>query len=45
MKSGVDNIKLAETTTTEEEEEDPNSPREILKLVPEEFLINHLTER
>lgn len=44
MKSGVDNIKLAETTTTEEEE-DPNSPREILKLVPEEFLINHLTER
>lgn len=42
MKSFLDNIALGEATTVEE---DPNSPNEILKLVPEEFLQDHLTER
>lgn len=42
MKSFLDNMKLGETTTADE---DPNSPSEILKLVPEEFLLDHLTER
>lgn len=27
------------------QDDDPNSPRGILKLVPEEFLLDHLTER
>lgn len=42
MKSFLDNIKLGEAATVKE---DPNSPSEILKLVPEEFLQDHLTER
>lgn len=43
MKPLVDNIlKLGEATTVEE---DPNSPSDILKRVPDEFLQDHLTER
>ena len=43
MKSFLDNMKIGGPSTAEEE--DPNSPSEILKLVPEEFLMDHLTER
>lgn len=38
----IDNTKPGDTTTVNE---DPNSPVEVLRLVPEEFLLEHLTER
>lgn len=43
MKSFLDSMKLGEPAA--EVERDPNSPSEILKLVPEQFLLDHLTER
>lgn len=43
MKSYLDNMKLGGTDGTAKE--DSNSPSEILKLVPEVFLREHLTER
>lgn len=42
VKSFIDNMKLGEAATSKE---DPNSPSEILKLVPDEFLLDHLAER
>lgn len=43
MKSFLGNMKLGEAAAAVEE--DPNSPSEILKLAPEEFLQDHLTAR
>lgn len=43
LKSFGDNIKLGDTHGGVEK--DPNSPSDILKLVPEAFLRDHLTER
>eukprot|EP00752_Nemacystus_decipiens_P003801 g3497.t1 len=44
MKSFLDSMKLGETAATAVDD-DPNSPSEILKLIPDEFLQDHLTER
>lgn len=43
LKSFGDNMKLGDTG--EAADKDPNSPSEILKLVPEVFLKDHLTQR
>ncbi len=43
LKSFGENMKLGDTDDAVEK--DPNSPAEILKLVPEMFLQDHLTER